>query len=689
MSAIIKTFIFTSLLLFAYPSTINAFTLVPITPPLPTSFATVNGIVGLESETLTGGDVSILTAYDSRSMSLGASGEFSLPVAAESIYEVNATLGLQGLPNINVSAQGYPVLGENQSSALNLVVASGRVLAKVNVNGATVQNFFINASAEKVNSSGISEAYSFSGFATSDISSAEILGALPADVSATVSGRVQLNYANGCTRIINLDPVSIMLNDRANNPAIEPDLVEWNVDANDLSCTGSLVGEFRLDGLDASGATLLNHQINISGPQFANRNLTGFGNYTIEPLFEGVYSISQSSSFNSPYTNLQLGSDNDIAVDANTLYNAIHSVGTSHGSLLLSGDWSLNDISSLNVTAFGTKLGAAVPTMSANDLADISTGEFDFVMGVGEWNINNFTFRFDSVIGARTFGQSLSLGYQSENIVPALSILESQSLNIASLEIQSASAQVQLDVEQSGSELVTINQLSISGNAPLIDPSTGSVMGNSSINAFSFGTDESTFDIVLYGVPGTYSLNASGLGSDGRTYAVEFQITLTASADPGPGDGNGDGNGGGDDNGGGNDDGEALACYAINKVKLYRHKKETKDKLYIKYASFGFPDDAMIDLTQEDVLITIDGKEFEFPAGSFKQKGNKQDYAFKTASGVKPQIKATINLDKYKWGLKLNHIDSDFVDNSDGVDITLAIGNYQGTENVMLESKNK
>ena len=49
----------------------------------------------------------------------------------------------------------------------------------------------------------------------------------------------------------------------------------------------------------------------------------------------------------------------------------------------------------------------------------------------------------------------------------------------------------------------------------------------------------------------------------------------------------------------------------------------------------------------------------------------------------------SIDFEKSKWSLKLIHINSEFVDNSDGVDIALSIGDYTGNENVYLESKNK
>jgi hypothetical protein len=116
---------------------------------------------------------------------------------------------------------------------------------------------------------------------------------------------------------------------------------------------------------------------------------------------------------------------------------------------------------------------------------------------------------------------------------------------------------------------------------------------------------------------------------------------------------------------------------------------ENKDALFIKHAGFRLPEGAIVDLEQDDVSITIDGKVYEFPAGTFKQADDEMHYAFKTAPSVKPQMVARIDFEKSKWSLKLIHINSEFVDNSDGVDIALSIGDYTGSENVYLESKNK
>ncbi|MBT8126036.1 MAG: hypothetical protein KJP15_01020 [Gammaproteobacteria bacterium] len=722
MLKIVRAFVLAGFFSFTSHLSANQFTLTPTTPPPPTDFASVNGIIGLESENLTGGVVTISADYDSQNTSLDSSGNFTLPVAVDSPFQVSATLTSDGMPTVDFRAQTYSALIEGETVFLSFVRPSGRLVARVKVIGGTAQSLFVSASTSITNLDGISEQYSFYTSASrANGLDPEVIGALPAAVEVSVGGQVLIDYQNGCSRSITLDALSVTLSDRALNINAAPDTVEWTIDVTDIPCTGSVAGEFRLDGLDWSTVTLVNHQLSFSGPEFVNQQMSDFGNYLIEPILEGSYTVSQSSSFASPFYSLQYRNETDLAINADTIYNAIHSVGTSHGNLQLTGSWTLDDISSANITAFGTVRGAALSTMTANDIVDLTTGSFDFVLAVGDWDINRYVFGFNSSMEGRLLGQSLSLDYQPETVFPRYSMMEGQVVNIAPVDLHTASAQVQLDVAQDDDETVTINQLSLSGSSQLFDASTQNVVGNSIVSAFSYGTDETSIVITLRGIPGTYNMYATGKGSDGRQYAVSFPLTMDGTTPepapepapeptpepipepipeptpeptpepapepepapqpapepppvPGPGP---------------IDDDAAMACYAINKVKLHRHMSKNKDSLFVKNAGFRLPDGATVDLAQDDVSITIDGRIYAFPAGSFKNTGDGMLYTFKTGASVKPQIQASLDFAKSKWSLKLIHINARFVDNSDGVEIALSIGDYQGRENVYIESKNK
>lgn len=744
MSKFLRSLILASVVLYLPQSLANQFTLSPVTPEAPRAFATVDGSIGLRSESLTGGSMTISSDNFSQSLNLDPGGNFSLPVEAGSAYRVHAILNFDGMPDVDFSAQPYPALVEGEASALRFTRGSGRLLARVNAIGGTAQTLYISASAETTGTGGATETYSFSAFAGRvDGQNPEVMGALPAALPVSVSGQVQVDYENGCSRFIDLAPTTVTLRDRMLLGPAGQDLVEWDVDVSDIPCSGSVSGEFRLDGLDLSTATLSAHRMSFSGPQFISRQLTGFGNYLIEPFLEGPYTVNQTSYFNPPYTNLQFGSESGVAINAGTIYDSIHSVGTLHGNLQLAGSWTLDDLSSANVTATGAEPGMASPTMLANDGVDFASGDFDLVLAVGEWDATRYSFNFNSMADGRTYGQSLSLNYQPGSIVPRYSMRQGQIIDTAPISLSTASAQVQLDVAQVGAQPVTMNQLSVSGSSDLVDASSQDILGTSIINAFSYGTDETSFFVTLYGLPGTYTMYASGTGSDGRQYAVAFQLTLSVSApapvpdpapepapepspapdpepvptpdpeptpepvpeptpapvpdptpepepdptpeptpqpDPAPVPGSGNDN---------DDAGQAMACFGINKVKLHRHHKKNKDSLFIKYASFGLPEGATVDLAQDDVSITIDGKVYEFPAGSFTEHDEKAQHVYQSGSRTKPQVMATINPAKSTWGLKLNHIDSTFIDHSDGVEIALSIGDYHGSAKVYLKSKNR
>jgi hypothetical protein len=53
-----------------------------------------------------------------------------------------------------------------------------------------------------------------------------------------------------------------------------------------------------------------------------------------------------------------------------------------------------------------------------------------------------------------------------------------------------------------------------------------------------------------------------------------------------------------------------------------------------------------------------------------------------------PQVHAELDFDKASWSLKVNKTRSDYIDATDGVDVTLTIGDYQASENLSLHNKN-
>ena len=101
----------------------------PITAPEPTEFSSVNGVVGLISESLTGGTISVEAGSYSQTTPLEANGNFNLTVAANSIYTIKATLGLDAtLPDVTASFKNYPALLQGETRTFDLRRPSGQLL---------------------------------------------------------------------------------------------------------------------------------------------------------------------------------------------------------------------------------------------------------------------------------------------------------------------------------------------------------------------------------------------------------------------------------------------------------------------------------------------------------------------------------------------------------------------------------
>ena len=99
------------------------------------------------------------------------------------------------------------------------------------------------------------------------------------------------------------------------------------------------------------------------------------------------------------------------------------------------------------------------------------------------------------------------------------------------------------------------------------------------------------------------------------------------------------------------------------------------------------PEGVTVDLSQDNVYIAVDGITYEIPAGSFTQRGYKKHFGYKSANGVIPQIQARLDFDKAEWTFRVKGSDITQIDNTDGVDVTLTIGDYAGSENILMHSK--
>jgi len=131
-------------------------------------------------------------------------------------------------------------------------------------------------------------------------------------------------------------------------------------------------------------------------------------------------------------------------------------------------------------------------------------------------------------------------------------------------------------------------------------------------------------------------------------------------------------------------------CYDIKKIKIrdgkkhYRHMGSygnSKSKITANLSA-GCP--AGFNPTQSLISLSMDGETFAFPIGSFAQVGSSNKYRAWVAGS--PTLDATLNCDKGKFSFNASKADTSQIDNTDGVDVTLVLGDSSATKNVMLQA---
>lgn len=634
-------------------------------PVGPTTFGTVTGTVGLTSETITEGTISAFVPGMTTATEVDSNGGFTLTVPADTMYSLNANLILTGVPGVNMSFTNLAAIAEGETRQLDLTRASGRLLGRVNVIGGTLENLSLSASSGATNGT-VFESFSSSGSAVPiENQLPEVLLAMPSGITTEVAGNVQITTDLGCNISETLATQSITVLDSSST---DPVIVEWTVDVSNATCNpASLSGTFRIDGLDAY-AVLSNHQLSLDGPVSQEYNLTEFGSFQFDQLIEGNYQVFQQSRFAEPFGELTYP-DANIDVTGNATYDAIHAVGMARGQVTLSGEWNYTNVNTASVRLSGSNDITIANFMSANDDIDLLTESYDLVLGVGTWDLQNYIFNFEEEISGVRKNQSMTVSTLPEEEVTRFSITEGQSLNLPEAAFETFIADLDLLVEQqSGQADVTIERLIITGFAQLFDPPGDKLRGTTTLYVVRSGPQDNRFLITVYGLPGTYQMTASGTGSDGRYYSASFELIL------------------GDDGQGTPD---PLGCFGINKMKVHLADGKSHDKLHVQKASFRLPDDAAVDLEQDSVTIAVDGVSYEFPAGSFKQKGYKRNFVYQSSHGEIPHIQAQLDFDKAEWKLRVKESAITLIDNTDGVDVTLAIGDYVGSENIIMHSKDR
>jgi hypothetical protein len=119
-------------------------------------------------------------------------------------------------------------------------------------------------------------------------------------------------------------------------------------------------------------------------------------------------------------------------------------------------------------------------------------------------------------------------------------------------------------------------------------------------------------------------------------------------------------------------------CYNVSTVVVKNRSGTTNDEVHIQGGVRLDAGDTFDPATQ-DVTVTIDGLVISLPAGSFTQVGTSEVYKYSTATGVYPKISMRLDFEKSRWTFDLTKGDVSLIDTSDGVTVTLQVGDYEGT----------
>jgi len=133
---------------------------------------------------------------------------------------------------------------------------------------------------------------------------------------------------------------------------------------------------------------------------------------------------------------------------------------------------------------------------------------------------------------------------------------------------------------------------------------------------------------------------------------------------------------------------QPFPCYNVGNIAIKNKSGTTNDEVSISKSGVQLPVGVNFNPAADDVTVQIDGLTTVIPAGSFIQQGTKQDFKYSTASGVTPKVTMRLNFDKGTWDYNYGKGDVALITTANGVDVTLTVGIYTGTEHVVVVTNN-
>ena len=94
------------------------------------------------------------------------------------------------------------------------------------------------------------------------------------------------------------------------------------------------------------------------------------------------------------------------------------------------------------------------------------------------------------------------------------------------------------------------------------------------------------------------------------------------------------------------------------------------------------------DPDSDDVVVVVDWEIFEIPAGSFTSRGTRRIYRHKSPGGAQGQIQMMMDFERRgTWSFRIAQATLGGIDNSDGVDICLAVSSAVYGKNYAMDEK--
>lgn len=518
MKAPIFSFLAISLVaLMALPGKLNNASAGVILDPDP--LATVEGIVGLDNETFGAGSIQSSAAGVAYSASFGSDGQFTVTAVAE------ASLALQVYMNSfqesgNATLRQYvynqSFLIEGETRNVDLRRASGRIAGNITVIGGSLSNFNMRSFSSD---SSVPEQF------TGSVSVSEYpyvaQQPMPPLTGTRVNGSVSILADSGCSvsRGLSAQYVDVIADSTTD--------VHWTVDVSSANCdTGSLQGSLTIAGLDGLNADVTEQyrRVYVRGPVFRYQDLdAGETAYNFSDLPVGIYSIFENIQFNAPYTSINTPAQSnafEIRAGEISTYDKTLSLGTAHGGLELTGSWGLEDLNYAQVYA----------TPSGNARVDLSTGEYDLVLIAGNpaMYYNFFTdSSYDPVTGDSWYWYTQMYRYGDNRT--AIELIQGDRMDVGDQVFETSQALVVFQVaQQEGQPEAQISRLVVRGPAFDYDSNTGALLSQNYIYQDDRRTANSSFNVLIRGLPGSHQMQATGYGTDGRQYRATFELMLGA-----------------------------------------------------------------------------------------------------------------------------------------------------------------